>query len=319
MLEAILVVVKCDDEAAAAWSGALAPATLRVWAAKVADPLLAADARDVLEALAAVPACLPSLHQLAVPTLSGVLAAPDRQGPMLVESTLDLLGGLLKPAAKAEARAAHAACFRHVVALAVTSDDAGVLQSAAECLRAFLRSGGVESLAWGVDGTGGEGRGEVLRSYLDAAARLLSPSLEDGASAFAAPLLGQMLRRLPGEIAPILPEVVTAVVARVSSARQPNLIAALMSIFARLAHADCDALIGLLAQMPVPLPAGRRRLARTGWLLRETRWSSCSGRGARTSRMCRAPLTSNSRRRRSPPCSRAATPRWTPWACVASW
>ena len=83
--------------------------------------------RDVLEALAAVPACLPSLHQLAVPTLSGVLAAPDRQGPMLVESTLDLLGGLLKPAAKAEARAAHAACFRHVVALAVTSDDAGVL------------------------------------------------------------------------------------------------------------------------------------------------------------------------------------------------
>ena len=118
-----------------------APATLRVWAAKVADPLLAADARDVLEALAAVPACLPPLHQLAVPTLSGVLAAPDRQGPMLVESTLDLLGGLLKPAAKAEAGAAHAACFRHVVALAVTSDDAGVLQSAAECLRAFLRFG----------------------------------------------------------------------------------------------------------------------------------------------------------------------------------
>ena len=261
VLEAILVVVKCDDEAAAAWSGALAPATLRVWAAKVADPLLAADARDVLEALAAVPACLPPLHQLAVPTLSGVLAAPDRQGPMLVESTLDLLGGLLKPAAKAEARAAHAACFRHVVALAVTSDDAGVLQSAAECLRAFLRSGGVESLAWGVDGTGGGG--EVLRSYLDAAARLLSPSLEDGASAFAAPLLGQMLRRLPGEIAPILPEIVSAVVARVSRARQPNLIAALMSIFARLAHADCDALVGLLAQMPVP-PGGEPETGEDG-------------------------------------------------------
>ena len=70
----MLVVVKSDADAAAAWSGALAPATLRVWAAKVADPLLAADARDVLEALAAVSACVPSLHQLAVPTLSGVLA-----------------------------------------------------------------------------------------------------------------------------------------------------------------------------------------------------------------------------------------------------
>jgi hypothetical protein len=61
--------------AATVWSGALAPATLRVWADKVTDPLLAADARDVLEALAAVPACLPSLHAMAVPTLTAVLAA----------------------------------------------------------------------------------------------------------------------------------------------------------------------------------------------------------------------------------------------------
>jgi hypothetical protein len=253
VLEAMLVVVKSDAEAAAAWSGALAPATLRVWAAKVADPLLAADARDVLEALAAVPACVPSLHQLAVPTLSGVLASPDGQGPMLVESTLDLLAGLLKPAGVAEARAAHAACFRHVVALVVSSDDVGILQSCAECLRAFLRSGGVDSLAWGVDGVGGGG--EVLRSYLDAVARLLSPSLEDGACVFAAPLLGQMLRRLRGEIAPLLPEIVSAVVTRVACAKQPNLVASLMSIFARLVHSDCDALLGLLAQMPVP-PGG---------------------------------------------------------------
>ena len=253
VLEAMLVVVKSDAEAAAAWSGALAPATLRVWAAKVADPLLAADARDVLEALAAVPACVPSLHQLAVPTLSGVLASPDGQGPMLVESTLDLLAGLLKPAGVAEARAAHAACFRHVVALAVSSDDVGILQSCAECLRAFLRSGGVDSLVWGVDGVGGGG--EVLRSYLDAVARLLSPSLEDGACVFAAPLLGQMLRRLRGEIAPLLPEIVSAVVTRVACAKQPNLVASLMSIFARLVHTDCDALLGLLAQMPVP-PGG---------------------------------------------------------------
>ena len=71
VLEAMLVVVKADADAAAAWSGALAPATLRVWAEKVADPLLAADARDVLEALAATPACLPSLHALAAPTLAG--------------------------------------------------------------------------------------------------------------------------------------------------------------------------------------------------------------------------------------------------------
>jgi hypothetical protein len=255
VLEAILVVVKVDDAAAAAWSGALAPATLRVWAEKVADPVMAADARDVLEALAAVPACLPSLHQLAIPTLSAVLAAPDSQPPMLVESSLDLVAGLLRPAAHAEARFAHAACFRHVAALAVSSDDVGVLQSAADCLRAFLRSGGEESLAWGADGTG-SGGGDVLRSYLDAAAHLLSPDLEEGGAVFAAPLLGQMLRRLPAQMAPLLPEVVSAVVTRVGTARQPNLVAALLSIFARLAHADANALVSLLAGMPAPAGPG---------------------------------------------------------------
>jgi hypothetical protein len=91
-----------------------------------------------------------------------------------------------------------------------------------------------------------------LRMYLDAAARLLSPALEDGGAVFAAPLLGQMLRRLPAQMAPLLPEVVSAVVVRVQSARQPNLIAALLSIFARLAHADANALVSLLAGMPAP-------------------------------------------------------------------
>ena len=256
VLEAMLVVVKADADAATQWSSALAPATLRVWAEKVADPLLAADARDVLEALAAVPACVPSLHALAVPTLASVLASPATQPPMLVESTLDLLAVLLRPAAASEAHAAHAACFRHVVAIALTSDDVGALQSAAECLRAFLRAGGDDALLWGVDGQGGGG--DVLRQYLDAAARLLSPSLEDGAAVFAAPLLGQMLRRLPTRMAPVLPEIVSATATRIRAARQPNLIAALLSVFARLAHADANALVALLASMPAPpAPSGQ--------------------------------------------------------------
>ena len=213
VLEAMLVVVKADEEAAAAWSHALAPATLRLWSARVADPLLSATARDVLEALANVPACLPSLLELAVPTLAGVARAPEAQPPMLVESALDVLCVLLRPApcGGEEARACHAACFGAVARLAATSDDVGVLQSAAECLRAFLRAGGEASLRWGADGAG---NGDVLRAYLDAAARLLSPDTEEGASVFAAPLLGQMLRRLPNQMAPVLPEVVAAVVPR---------------------------------------------------------------------------------------------------------
>ena len=115
--------------------------------------------------------------------------------------------------------------------------------------------GGEASLRWGADGAG---NGDVLRAYLDAAARLLSPDTEEGASVFAAPLLGQMLRRLPNQMAPVLPEVVAAVVRRARDAEQPNLVAALVPVLARLAHTDADALVAMLAASPAPTLAGER-------------------------------------------------------------
>ena len=256
VLEAMLVVVKADDEAAAAWSHALAPATLRLWSARVADPLLSATARDVLEALANVPACLPSLLEMAVPTLAGVARAPEAQPPMLVESALDVLCVLLRPrpaAARRRARATPRASARWRAwpqpRTASACCRAPPSASARFCAR------GEASLRWGADGAG---NGDVLRAYLDAAARLLSPDTEEGASVFAAPLLGQMLRRLPNQMAPVLPEVVAAVVRRARDAEQPNLVAALVPVLARLAHTDADALVAMLAASPAPPLAGER-------------------------------------------------------------
>jgi hypothetical protein len=189
--------------------------------------------------------------ELAVPTLASVIGNPQHQPETLVEASLDVFCVLLRPApcGGEEARACHAACFGAVARLAKTSDDVGILQSAAECLRAFLRSGGEVSLSWGEDGSG---NGDVLRAYLDCAARLLSQEMEEATSVFAAPLLGQMLRRLPSQMAPVLSEVVAAVVRRCRGAKQPNLAAALVPILARLVHADADALVAMLAAIPAP-------------------------------------------------------------------
>ena len=61
-LETLTVVIKADAQAAAAWEHRVSPAVLQVWAAHVADPLIALDSTDVLQALAANPAALPSLQ-----------------------------------------------------------------------------------------------------------------------------------------------------------------------------------------------------------------------------------------------------------------
>ncbi len=73
MLETLAVVIKADARAAAVWEPHVTPAVLRLWAANVADPLIAVDTAAVLQALAANPAALPSLqvcHRFPACTLS---------------------------------------------------------------------------------------------------------------------------------------------------------------------------------------------------------------------------------------------------------
>ncbi|CEG01392.1 Armadillo-type fold [Ostreococcus tauri] len=249
ILEAMHVLIKADAEAAAAWLGALTPAVVKIWGEYVRDPLISADACEVFEALAAIPACQPQLHATLVPTLSHILASPSEQPDMLVEATLDLLTIILRPAGLAEAKATHNACFKYVCGLIMHSDDAGVMQGAAETLRAFLRAGKESMLEWG---TGNEnvGGGDVLRAMFEAASRLLDPTLEDSASLTAAPLMCQMLRRLPTKVGPVLRDITAAVVARLRSSKQPNLSASLLTVFARIAHFDANAFIELLSSLP---------------------------------------------------------------------
>jgi hypothetical protein len=61
-LETLTALLRADATAAAAWEAAVSPAVLRIWADNVTDPLLALDAVDALQALAANPAALPALQ-----------------------------------------------------------------------------------------------------------------------------------------------------------------------------------------------------------------------------------------------------------------
>ena len=74
-------------------------------------------------------------QERALPTLAAILATPaGRPGPLL-EGALDVVAALLRPAAPDQAACVHAALSGHVMALVLTQDDPGVLQSCSEYLR----------------------------------------------------------------------------------------------------------------------------------------------------------------------------------------
>ena len=58
----LLMLTHCPPPPCPAPSWLPAEPALNAWIANVADPLLSVDARELIEALAAIPACLPSLQ-----------------------------------------------------------------------------------------------------------------------------------------------------------------------------------------------------------------------------------------------------------------
>ena len=267
ILEALLIVVNCDGDAALQWLSLLAPAIMRIWAENVRDPFLGATARDVIQALANQPKCNAELTQLLVPELARVFQTPDEQPEMLVEASLDILACLLKACVDENvARSAFAATFENVSTFAKTSDDVGIVQNALDAMKAFLRAAKGEAiLSWG-----GSDPSAVSRAYLDACATSLQPQCEEGAALFVAPLLGQMIRRLPSIIGPMIPEMCDAVCARLQTATRPMLIASLLCIFARLAHVDANALVSLLASREIqPSPENEQSKTQLEFVLKK--------------------------------------------------
>lgn len=76
VLETLTAVIRADAAAAAAWEPRVSPALLRLWAANVSDPLIALDATEAIQALAANPAALPSLQVRARDIHPGLPSSP---------------------------------------------------------------------------------------------------------------------------------------------------------------------------------------------------------------------------------------------------
>ncbi|GBG77457.1 hypothetical protein CBR_g23906 [Chara braunii] len=249
VLETLLVAVRGDAATAAAMEPSVSPAVLNVWAAHVTDPVISVDASDVIEALAEIPECAESLVANALPALAKILSNPDQQPSGMIEGALDMLTMFLLKAPVHVVRNMYETCFTAVSLLAMKSDDNGELQSAAECLAGFLRAAGPGILEWDTCGPDA-----TLKRLLEVCARLLTPDLDASAALYVGNLLVQLLRQLPGLMAPHLQNLVRALTIRMSSRSTPNLEAALILVFARLVHMsvpNVGQFLDLLSSVPV--------------------------------------------------------------------
>ncbi|KAI3434732.1 hypothetical protein D9Q98_002793 [Chlorella vulgaris] len=240
VLETLTAALKAAPEAAVQWEPLISEPTLRVWVANVSDPLLSVDSRELLEALAAIPACLPSLQARMLPTLCGILAGPHQHSPILVDGAVELVTLALAPSPPDAAQRIHAAASPAILQLAMGHDDGEVLRSATAYLRTLLQVGGSAALGW-------PGVPDCLAALLAAVQRLLSPELEDRACSLVGALILELLRHAGPQMAPLLPGLLTALAYKLIAAEDSAMVQSLLCVLAQLLHADQQQLLDCLA------------------------------------------------------------------------
>ncbi|KIP03840.1 hypothetical protein PHLGIDRAFT_31632 [Phlebiopsis gigantea 11061_1 CR5-6] len=239
---------------------ALVPSVLNVWAKGAQDPHLMAITSSLLTRLASVPT--PGVYNAvvrqALPPLCVALASSGGEGQdkWIAGAALEQLCGLLQ-GAPAEGGVGDGfvsqlgpVLFGKIKDIA----DRDAIQYAITALTLLVRKDTEQILAW-QDGAGKTG----LDHILELIAWQLQSSDESG-SLFIGDLIIHLIRRAGEAIVRILPELLGAMVRRMSSVKTATFVQSLVIPFAYLIHAGHrDTVLNLLHQMVVPTPSGTQK------------------------------------------------------------
>ncbi|KAF8314424.1 ARM repeat-containing protein [Clavulina sp. PMI_390] len=230
-------------------SSALARAIIvDAWQKNSEDPILLSALTDLLSAIAASqgPGLFAALVSEAFPPLMQVMTqhAADEES-WLVSSALDLIVGVLEGAQKGGLGDGFVAALAPTLfdCLAKTKDR-DVIVKGTECLTLIVRKGCDQLIAW-TDATGQNG----LQVTLAFIARLLSPQEQEASGLVIGDLIIHLIRNGGDAILPVLPDMLKAMVIRLSSSNTATFIQSLVVPFAYVIYSQRDTVLGLLKSM----------------------------------------------------------------------
>ncbi|CAO1633620.1 unnamed protein product [Parajaminaea phylloscopi] len=268
----ILETIQCvvSDQAASAAAAAdatavspqtyaeLVQAALQVWRAHPNDYIMLSVVSDLLESLASQRSAdlAQTVLQVAQSTLGpAILSAAVPQEPdaeTLLESAVSLAESLLKGSRNETLTACGSVdCLLGPLLCALqNSEDRDVLQSGIGCLTLLVRKASEHVGAW-KDARAGT---SAVDCFLAIISRLLVVDSESGGLRVGE-LLIALLRKMPQEVLPVLPDLLAAMLRRLATAKTATFAQSLILPFAFLIKDQCDVVLDLLQSTRVPADA----------------------------------------------------------------
>eukprot|EP00002_Diphylleia_rotans_P008676 TRINITY_DN1868_c0_g1_i1.p1 TRINITY_DN1868_c0_g1~~TRINITY_DN1868_c0_g1_i1.p1 ORF type:complete len:1012 (-),score=224.63 TRINITY_DN1868_c0_g1_i1:177-3212(-) len=244
VLETLTAVLKVDAEASASIEPSLTPFILNLWMSQPTDPLMSVNVIDIVEALAKIPECRPSLYQRCFPILTQSLSQTQQLG--VVETVVELAIALVKHHEGEIAPIVLDSFFPQLITTMLNSEDHALLQSGAHFLMAIVRLGSpilVERKD--VNGV------SYLHHILGIVAKLLDPSVDESAAIFVGALVSKLVMKYGELLGSSVNQMLEACVRRLASAKLLSLIQSLLLVFCRLIHSHGLSILDFLSTLTV--------------------------------------------------------------------
>ncbi|GJJ12042.1 hypothetical protein Clacol_006283 [Clathrus columnatus] len=227
----------------------LSQVALDIWTRNIKDPILLSVLEDLFTDLAS--SRTPGVYQAVVtqclPILCNALAQPNLDQPFITTSAIDLISALAQGAQRgALGDGFFAALAPHLFARLRDRQDNELLENAIVLLTLVIRKDASQILSW-TDDQGQSG----LVNILSLVGRVLAPSENDTGGLVVGDLIIHLLRNAGDSVLPVLPDLIKAVVNRMTTAKTLTLSQSLITPLTYLIYSHRDSVLGVLSSFTV--------------------------------------------------------------------
>ncbi|KAJ7754965.1 armadillo-type protein [Mycena maculata] len=261
VLETLSVVVQVDQ---GSWlttemAESLVLAILEVWTKNNKDPIFLSIVDNILTSLASSTAegIYPKVVKQALPNLCQAMASAPLTESWITASAIDLVSSLVTGAPEGGLGEGFFAVLAPSLFKCLgEAEDRDVLQNGISCLTLVIRKDCGQLLAWSDSG----------RSGLDCVLSLIAKSLQsqdESGGLVIGELIIHLLRRAGESVLPALPELLQAMIGRMTTAKTATFLQSLVIPFAFLINNQRDTVLDLLESMNVDGRSGLDILIQT--------------------------------------------------------
>ena len=252
--EALRMCIAVSGETAVQHREMLVPFVLQLWERGRDDLIASSAVVDIVDELAALPACRETLLRAALPTVLHILRTPTFEAAVQ-GIALQVLCAMLRFSTTPIEASLMTDAFPLVAHIAITTqDDSQLVHEATACLRYFVLHGAEQIASWSsISASGSPESG--LQVLMNVIAHELRASSET-ATSNVGELVLTVVRRMGGLLGDLLPQLLRAVLDRLANARSLALTQSLLLVFARLMLDHLDDVLAFLVSVRYPTDSG---------------------------------------------------------------